>query len=340
VNFRATGRIFVIALVSVIGTEAACADDGGGVGDNVFNFLDKNRDGRIDADEFPQMPASFQNWLVSNGWNPEAGLKKADFLRLHPEMMKDLRRRTPTASGGSSGKSGPTKDEPNTDPPQRDFKPLLYLSEPPPDEIVETQSPATAKLPSDVQDADLNGDGQIDFYEWRTEKLGGFLRFQEIDLNEDSVLSLAELNQAGSITGASSSSSSGSTTSNGDSSRSAPARNSTTNTAQSSNPSGPSKEFVDKVKYFFTYMDKNKNEKLDPEEWEISRKIKPAFERAKVDITKPMDQKTFVAHFLKIWPNESSWEAARSGSGSSNRRSSGGGSFGRRPGGGQGSGRR
>lgn len=65
-----------------------------------------------------------------------------------------------------------------------------------------------------------------------------------------------------------------------------------------------SKAYQDRMKGFFTYMDRNKNGKLDPDEWGVSQRIKPAFQRAKVDISKPMDEKTFYVEYVKVFGNE------------------------------------
>lgn len=317
---QTTRRFFVIALVSAIVSatgSAACADD---AANRTFAFCDKNRDGKLDAGELDGIPVSLRDWLVKHGPNSKSGIAKADFLRVYPRMIADLRKQTVgAATNGSSTQAADTASDvrtPKTDGNDKTTaSPPLYASTPPSDELVETVRPSN--LPSGYQEADLDKDDQVDYFEWRKAKLGGFAKFQELDLNNDSVLSPQELGAAGTVVAASSSSSSSPAAAS-----STPAPSTTaspTTSAVPSAPSGPSEEYLTQVKYYFEVMDKqmgNKNGVLDPTEWNASKRIKPAFEQAKVDISKPMDEKTFVAHYLKIFPEKKKEEPRKIGPGS------------------------
>jgi EF hand len=312
VIFQSMRRFFVIALVSAIVSAtgfAASADD---AARRTFAYCDKNKDGRLGAGELDGIPASMRGWLSKHGPKSKSGISQADFLRVYPQMMADLRKQTPVASASGT----PTQaTDASADPrpattggnDKTTVKPPLYASTPPSDEVVETVRPSN--LPASYQDADLDKDGQIDYFEWRKAKLGDFAKFQELDLNNDSVLSARELG-AGGATFSSASSSSSTASSASDSKTESPRVSSVP-----SAPGAPSEEYLKKVKFYFYYMDGqgekyggepykfgNKNGKLDPIEWNASKRIKPAFQKAGIDITKPMDEKTFIMHYSKVFP--------------------------------------
>ena len=46
----------------------------------------------------------------------------------------------------------------------------------------------------------------------------------------------------------------------------------------------------------------NKDGKVNPQEWNISRTIKPGFEKVGADLSKDMSQAEFVAIYLKAFP--------------------------------------
>jgi EF hand len=302
VIFQTTRRFFVIPLVSAIVAAAGYAAQADDAAKRTFAFCDKNKDGKLDAGELDAIPVSMRDWLALHGPKSKTGLTQADFLKVYPKMMADLRTQTRVAS--SSGQPARAAD-PDPDPQPAKIastttgSPPLYASTPPSDEIVETVPPSN--LPASYQDADLDKDGQIDYFEWRKAKLGDFAKFQELDLNNDSVLSAQELAVGGTAGG--STSSTPATSSVG--STGGPSSNRPRFGARPSVPSGPSPEYVEQVKFYFKIMDKDKgngNGKLDPNEWSASKRIKPAFEKAGIDISKPMDEKTFIMHYSKVFP--------------------------------------
>lgn len=65
-----------------------------------------------------------------------------------------------------------------------------------------------------------------------------------------------------------------------------------------------SKVLLTRLKDYFTYMDRNKDGKLDPAEWNVSQRIKPAFEKANVDLSKPMSEKEFYVAYVKVFGAE------------------------------------
>lgn len=309
VIFHSTRRFFVIPLVSVFVSGAASAADTDDAAGRTFAFCDKNSDGKLDAAELDGVPVTMRGWLAKHGAKSKAGLARADFVKVYPQMMAELRTKSQVAS--STAKPQPTVDPTPKPGPEKTTAPAtsskvpLYASEPPSDEIVETV-PAS-NLPANYQDADIDKDGQIDYFEWRKAKFGSFAKFQEYDLNNDSVLSAQELNAGGVAVGSAGSESSSPTTTPSDGNSPSSSSKTASSSARPSTPSGPSEEYITQVKYYFEIMDKqkgNKNGKLDPPEWNASKRIKPAFEKAGIDISKPMDEKTFIMHYSKVFPEK------------------------------------
>jgi HAAS len=60
--------------------------------------------------------------------------------------------------------------------------------------------------------------------------------------------------------------------------------------------------YVRQIRYYFTLMDANKDGRLQESEWNASKRIKPAFEKAKIDLTKDMSERDFVLHYIKLFP--------------------------------------
>ncbi len=238
------------------------------------------------------MPASMQTWLIQKGVHPKPSLSKTDFLREFPQMMTDLRKARPSQRTGSGETGGMNTNS---------AKPLLYSTKPPAgEEIVITR--LETGLPSDYQEADLDRDGQIDFFEWRKSKRPK-LEFQQRDLNGDSVLSAVEL--GGGKTVASKGSSTSGKTSTGPAPKTSTPGVDLTDVAYDKLPDGEKQEYVKILKTYFTYLDTadgtgNKDGKLQEREWNASERIKPIFVNAKIDLKKDMTETQFVEHYTKL----------------------------------------
>jgi hypothetical protein len=52
---------------------------------------------------------------------------------------------------------------------------------------------------------------------------------------------------------------------------------------------------------YFSVMDANKDGRVQPDEWNPPNSIKPAFEKAKIDLTKDMTEKDFIANYIRVF---------------------------------------
>lgn len=55
-----------------------------------------------------------------------------------------------------------------------------------------------------------------------------------------------------------------------------------------------------RAKYTFRLLDRDRDGSVTPEEWQRSRRLRPKFEEAGVDLSKPMTVEQFVPTYLKI----------------------------------------
>ena len=152
-------RVFVIAVVTAILPASAYADDAGNLADRFFSYLDKNKDSQLDSSEFAKVPTSMRDWLARKGMQPGKPLLKKDFRQAFPAMMAHMRRAVRTAST-----TAPTGTKQPSPPPMG--KTPVYSGK----ELQPGESSAekpTDRLPTELQDGDLDKDGQISFSEWR-----------------------------------------------------------------------------------------------------------------------------------------------------------------------------
>lgn len=283
---RALVSFFVIVVFSTAQNATVSAADPGSVAERIFAHFDKDNDGRIESAEFAKLPAPMRVWLRGRGVRENADLPKADFLRFAPQMMADLRAgkpipgKQPTGEPfASSGKSASPANGGSSAFP-------LYTSGMPPEEV--DTGGSSPRLPAEYSEADGDRDGQINFAEWRKSKPGQTAKFRELDKNGDFVLSPEELG-VNESTAASDNRDSGSE-----------ARGPVEIVAYDKLTDEQKKKYSEIVMVYFNYMDMNKDGKMQPAEWGASARIKPIFEKGKVDISKDMSAEEFVAHYAKL----------------------------------------
>ncbi|MFQ5732322.1 MAG: hypothetical protein ACE5KM_10260 [Planctomycetaceae bacterium] len=293
-NSNAIGRFIVVAVATAVFPSALCAAGANSVADRVFAFLDRNHDSRIDAEEFVKIPTTMRDWLVGKGLQPGKSLSKDDFRRVYGDMMGDLRK------AATTGTTAPARTTAAAPPRSRNGSRLYAAGEAPTATVDNRQSP-TDRLPADYRNLDLDKDGQVDFFEWRKNQKD-VAEFRNLDRNRDSVLSVVEL--GGDPIGASPADKGDAESDDGAKPDSGPsvAGEDVAGKTYDQLSDGRKKEYRAVIKTYFDYLDKegNGDGKLQEKEWDGSRRIKPIFVNAGIDIKKDMTEADFIQHYTKL----------------------------------------
>lgn len=154
----------------------------------------------------------------------------------------------------------------------------------------------TVDLQESFKEGDADQDGQIAFFEWRKWKPGELAEFNRMDQNHDGYLTPREIKYSSTATASPTAVAASAT----------PATPAPVVTPAAVSAPGPvtdedrnSTEGKRAVLYV-GQLDKNKNGTIEPDEWSISKTVKPQFEQAGIDLKAPMPTETFIAHFIRL----------------------------------------
>lgn len=187
----------------------------------------------------------------------------------------------------------------------------------------------TVDMPAEFISMDRDGDKQIGFYEWKLARRSELASFSVIDRNRDGFLTPWELANkdtakpaesiAQTAPPAATDSANGGGSTNGFASGGGRRRSrfdngnwnsgeqsvaAATAAATSGADSGQSSEALEKEAHSrFYLMDGNGDGSLTSDEWANSRKIRPMFENAGIDISQPMPEAAFIEHYKKLNAN-------------------------------------
>jgi len=317
--FGGTARILLVGGILVVLASPALAQFRGGPPspDRMFGFMDRNRDGYLDGDELRRVPGPFREALEEAGVDPRRGISRDRFLREAPRMMESARRRMEESRGRGDSDRRRGDDRDRRDDRDRDEDRRRREPEKPQRPARKKREPVALTIPEQFTTIDQDADGQVAFYEWRQTQHGTISQFRAIDRNGDGFLTPFELKlsleqPAGETVPQVAAGPQPGTIQAPPAATRAPATPVPTPPPATPRPAAPAPAAsqsapVDmdspeaaRAKYTFRLLDRDRDGSVTPEEWQRSRRLRPMFEAAGVDLSKPMTVEQFVPTYLKI----------------------------------------
>lgn len=262
--------------------------------DKVFKYYDRNRNGKLDYEDYGRMQDSFKQAIRAARLDLRKGVDYQTFLRAWPRMQGEMRaQRDRDASRGDSRSSDYRRDDSRPQP-RKTEKPKTKR---PPKR--KPQPRLTIDLPTKFSEVDKNRDGQIGLYEWDRAK---FKEFFALDQNNDGFLTPRELTAGNPVaasprTTLASTSRTSSTPSSSSKPAEAPKAGSGTITPVKFDPESSDGR---RASYVFRSLDRDKDGTLTEEEWERSQSTRRDFERKNVKPPLPAKLEQFAGLYIAV----------------------------------------
>ncbi|MBC8288887.1 MAG: hypothetical protein H8E37_01085 [Planctomycetes bacterium] len=262
--------------------------------DKVFKYYDRNRNGKLDYEDYGRMQDSFKQAIRAARLDLRKGVDYQTFLRAWPRMQGEMRaQRDRDASRGDSRSSDYRRDDSRPQP-RKTEKPKTKR---PPKR--KPQPRLTIDLPTKFSEVDKNRDGQIGLYEWDRAK---FKEFFAHDQNNDGFLTPRELTAGNPVaasprTTLAATSRTSSTPSSSSKPAEAPKAGSGTITPVKFDPESSDGR---RASYVFRSLDRDKDGTLTEEEWERSQSTRRDFERKNVKPPLPAKLEQFAGLYIAV----------------------------------------
>jgi len=317
--------LIVITLLALLTPNCVFGQDSNS-SERFFGYLDRNKDGKLDEEEVRRMPSSVREAFANADFSIDRGISKDDFIREMPRIMEQMRKKRDeerNSKESDSKKSEPRREEPKRVDSKKSSKGSSYSPKKWPK--------ITVAIPSKFKEGDSDEDGQIGLYEWRQWKPVEKYHFPVYDINQDGFLTPRELsnppskeeidNYLVSIGAPSPAVSSSPKTSSPRDDGPKPTKTVAYDQPASGGDKKLEKQGMKELKkemkqpdkseekdplsktaqLFFQQMDADKNGSLTPDEWARSRRLKPKFEEAGIDINGSMNVDQFTTAYRKIY---------------------------------------
>ncbi len=266
--------------------------------EQIFDYLDKDKNGRVDTKEIESARGPFKEMLGKAGVDYRRGLDKKSFTSAFEKV------RAQRESERSQGDDRSRREEYERR--KRDYeKRRAEESQKKSEEAKRTskkKSPATIRqkdrvtldIPVKFEEGDKDLDGQIGFYEWKKWKREEISLFAAYDRNSDGFLTPRELAK-GPVE----------MPENSTIATAIPVATPVSKTAVAATPSSSPAVDLNSVAarrgdQMFKLLDKDRDGQLVSSEWGRSKKLKPLFEKGGVDLSKPMTKNDFLANYIRL----------------------------------------
>lgn len=309
--------IFLLLWLLILGGNEARAQRRGPSPEQIFGYMDRNKNGRIDADEIENSRGPLKEMMQRAGVDYRKGLDQKSFGKAFEKIRQQRE-----AEGSDRGRDDDRAKREEYERRKREYEERRRREEEEkrrkgedskskssskPTVVIRPKERVTVDLPTTFSEGDRDADGQVGFYEWKKWKRDAISDFAKYDHNGDGFLTPRELSigprepvQTVIV------STIASTTSPSNPSPVMTTESEATDDKESSS-STESKAAVDtnsvagrRAESMFRLLDKDRNESLTAEEWGRSRTIKPLFEKGGIDISQPMSKNDFLSNYIRL----------------------------------------
>lgn len=330
-NLKKLGMFLFLWIILISGNEAF-AQRGGPPGggsrsgegqrrgpspEQIFGYLDRNKNGRIDADEIENSRGPLKEMMQRAGVDYRKGLDQNSFGKAFEKIRQQRE-----AEGSDRGRDDDRAKREEYERRKREYEERRRREEEEkrrkgedskskssskPTVVIRPKERVTVDLPTTFSEGDRDADGQVGFYEWKKWKRDAIGDFAKYDHNGDGFLTPRELTigprepvETMAVSGIAS------TTSASVPTQVATTETDSTDSKKSVTPT-EEKTAVDtnsvagrRAESMFRLLDKDRNESLTSEEWNRSRTIKPLFEKGGIDISQPMSKNDFLSNYIRL----------------------------------------
>ena len=265
-------------------------------------MMDRNGNGRIDADEIQSMPPQFQEMLKSRGVQLRPGMSVDDMRNTMRSAFDRGRDEGGDRREDFRSRFGGGNDDRNTDQRRTENRgPEIFRPS--------KKERVTVDLPPKYAEVDTDFDGQIGLYEWMISQRSRLDEFDAIDSNRDGLLTPRELQ---SFDTASSSTGESIATSykrerlvivgGGSNVRS---RGGDPRGGRDGGEQRSPEEIKERADRTFGYLDRDRDGRISEEEWSRSRRTSGEFQAAGIRLTS-MSKDDFAKAYAKAQERRSS----------------------------------
>ncbi len=177
---RIVSSLLSVAFVSLLAASPVQAQFRMPSPEQIFTYVDTNRNGRADADEIERSRGPLKDRLKEQGVDYYRGIDREDFIKLMEQAREERERGDGDRRRRDRGENGDDRRSGDRSSGNRE------------------RTRVTVDLQQPFLEADGDGDGQIGLYEWcRWKGRASVAQFNELDLNRDGFLTPREIAAAG-----------------------------------------------------------------------------------------------------------------------------------------------